>query len=44
LGVLSPDHPIAKKWLNPSILNCREVNTGFIRPTDSLYKGGAGLI
>ncbi len=44
LGVLSPDHPMAKKRLNPPILNCREVNTGFIQPTDSFYKGGAALI
>ena len=44
LGVLSADHPMAKKRLNPSILNCREVNTGFIQPADSFYKGGSLLI
>ena len=44
LGVLSPVHPMAKKRLNPSVLNCREVNTGFIQPSDSLYKDGALLI
>jgi L-asparaginase II len=44
LGVLSPNHPMAKKRLNPPVLNCREVNTGFIQPTDSFYKGGALLI
>jgi L-asparaginase II len=44
LGVLSPDHPMAKKRLNPPVLNCKKVNTGFIQPTDSLYKGGAALI
>ena len=44
LGVLSADHPMAKKRLNPPVLNCRKVNTGFIQPADSFYKGGALLI
>ena len=44
LGVLSADHPMAKKRMNPAILNCREVNTGFIQPSDSFYKGGTALI
>jgi len=44
LGVLSPDHPMTKKRLNPQILNCLEVNTGVIQPADSFYKGGAVLI
>jgi L-asparaginase II len=44
LGVLPPDHPSAKKRINPHILNCRSVDTGFIRPADSFYRGGAHLI
>jgi len=44
LGVLSADHPMAKKRMNPTILNCREVATGFIQPSDSFYKGGKVLI
>jgi L-asparaginase II len=44
LGVLSADHPMAKKRLNPTVRNCREVNTGFIQPADSFFKGGAALI
>ncbi len=44
LGVLSADHPMAKKRMNPNVLNCKEVNTGFIQPADSFYKGGARLI
>ncbi len=44
LGVLSADHPMAKKRMNPDALNCRKVTTGFIRPTDTFYKGGALLI
>ena len=44
LGVLSPDHPMTKKRLNTQLLNCREVTTGFIQPTDSFYNGGALLI
>lgn len=44
LGVLSADHPMAKKRLNPPVKNCKEVTTGFIQPSDSLYKGGARLI
>lgn len=44
LGVLSPDHPMTKKRMNPQILNCLKVDTGFLRPADSFYRGGAQLI
>ena len=44
LGVLSPDHPMAKKRLNPDVLNCREVTTGFIRPANTFYNNGSLLI
>ena len=44
IGVLSPDHPMTKKRINPHILNCLEVDTGFIRPAESFYRGGAQLI
>jgi len=44
LRVLSPDHPMTKKRLNPPILNCNKENVGFIRPTDSFYMGGKALI
>lgn len=44
LGVLSSDHPLTRKRMNPHILNCLEVGTGFIRPAESFYRGGAQLI
>lgn len=44
LGVLSADHPMAKKRYNLQIQNCRDINTGFIQPSDSFYKNGALLI
>ncbi len=44
LGVLSADHPMAKKRLNPPILNCRKMNTGFIQPAGQFYNNGALLI
>ena len=44
LGVLSSDHPMAKKRLNPDVLNCREVTTGFIRPANTFYNNGSLLI
>ena len=43
LGVLSADHPMAQKRLNPSILNCREMDTGSIRPDGQFYNNGALL-
>lgn len=44
LGVLSLDHPMAKKRINPHILNCLKVDTGFIRPADSFFREGAPFI
>lgn len=43
LGVLSPDHPLTIKRLNPRILNRREIDTGQIRPSAMFYKNGAKL-
>ncbi|HBS50966.1 MAG TPA: L-asparaginase [Rhodobacteraceae bacterium] len=36
LGVLDPDHPAARKHLNPPILNRRDLVTGEIRPVAGL--------
>lgn len=36
LGVLDPDHPTARRFVNAPILNRRGLETGVIKPVDSL--------
>ena len=36
LGVLDPDHPTARRFVNAPILNRRGLETGIIKPADSL--------
>jgi len=44
LGVLSADHPLAVKRLNPPIPNRRNIITGYIQPSEILYQNGKPLI
>jgi len=43
LGVLPPNHPLAKKRLCPPILNRRDIDTGTLRPDAVFYNGGGVL-
>ena len=36
LGVLDPNHPATRRWMNAPILNRRDLQTGWIRPTAEL--------
>jgi len=40
LGALDPDHPAAHKYMHGPITNWRGIETGFVRPTDTLWQDG----
>jgi len=43
LGVLSAEHPLAIKRLNPPVLNRRDITTGFIKPDEEFYGNGTRI-
>jgi L-asparaginase II len=42
LGVLEPEHPATRRWMNTAMLNRRGIETGSIRPAPALARHPEG--